>query len=268
MRANKGKFVVLGLYIVLVFLSPLYLLTPFAQDQLRQLTNSIVSNEADQFFREHISALRDNDIDRAYSMLSPEAQAVTATTSLQELTTYFASTTDSIEFVGGKFNSVTTSDGKVTEYEVHYQIPNNDPVDKFVVVYINAEDVGGGLKVHTVQANKIAQSVQEQGDFSLESQWFPLLLSLLIPLFIVYTAYRYLTKATNPKWILFLIILLLSLSITITGEKIGANFGLVGFMNKSGMWGPWIFSLPIPLGAIYYYFVFKKKEGFVPEEKV
>jgi hypothetical protein len=259
-KNNKGKFIVLVLFVLLVFLTPLSYNIPFVKNMLTGFTQSLVPKDTDQFFRQCIALLKDNNIDQAYSLMSPQMRQTVSTSALQTVATYFINTTNQAEIVGAKINSISTPSNSEKDYDITYEIQNNDNTNKYLLVEIIASDTGNGLQILGIHAIKEMQSIKEQGKFNFSTQGIYLILSLLIPLFIVYTALRYIRKAQKPKWILFLVILLVSLFISVTNNSVAFHIGAYGFMSKSGLWGPWIFMIPIPLGAIYYYFVRRRLE--------
>jgi hypothetical protein len=87
-----------------------------------------------------------------------------------------------------------------------------------------------------------------------------LVLAVLIPSFIAYTAFRYITKARKPSWIIFLLILFATVYLSISGDQIRFIFGIHSFLGEPDPWGSWAFLIPIPLGIIYYSFARKRHE--------
>lgn len=263
---NKGKFVVLALYVLVVFIAPLYYLTPKSQDSLVYFVKALVTSEDDAFFKQYIGLLQTGDNEKAYSLLSPEAKQVATPEQMQTVSAYFASTTNKMEVVAGGMNSRTTADGTTRNFDVYYEIENNDPVKKYVVAEITAQDIGNGLAVlgvHTIGAEK---SIKEQPRFDFASQGIYLILSLLLPAIVVFTAYRYLTTAVKPTWPIFLVILFVTLYLSYGGGNFKVNFGFNGFMVPTGPWAPFAFLTPLPLGAIYYW-IRRKKYETVSENK-
>lgn len=258
-KNNKGKTIILLIYIISIFCFPLGLLSPSSTTNLVKVVKSFGSPEADTLFRHYIYLLKEKKIQEAYSMVSPEVQKEYSLSSVDELAAYFASTTNQI-YIAGIYINVSKGDLQRTDYDITYEIQNNDPKYKYILTQIIARDEGSGIKILTIFVSPQENSVKESGKFDLSRQWWLLLLSIIIPLFVAYTAFRYLIKTKQPKWWLFLIILLLSLYVSFGNGGFSINVGTYGFMHKAGLWGPWVFMTPIPLGAIYYYFVRKKLE--------
>jgi hypothetical protein len=232
-KKNIGKTIVLALYVFIVFISPLYYLTPWGQESFSQLTTQVVKalvpDEDKGFFANYISSLQ------------------------QDSTSEVSKTQGEAELVGGA-SSFNTSDGKTMKhFDLLYELSHNDPVNKYLILRIAAEDTGNGIQVLGTQTSPQPTAVKDRPFFSLDMMgWLFLVLALLIPLFIVFTAYRYITKESHPKWIFFIVILILSANLTIEGQKWGVNFGFTGFMTPA-LGGTWFFALPVPLGALYYW---------------
>jgi hypothetical protein len=221
----------------------------------------VVAPDADSFFRNYIDLLRKGDAEKAYSYVAPDQQGDLSVSKLKEFTPYFASSTDQMSVIGWAFNKSITSEGSTTVYDAFYELKTTDSVSPYQVVEIVAHDVGSGIQIQGVHLDGFKKSAAERSQFNFSTQGVGLILSILIPLFIIYTAYRYLTKARNPGWIIFLVIVFVTLYVTMIGSNFNFNFGFNSFASKVGPFSPWEFVTPIPLGAIYYYFVRKKYES-------
>ncbi len=254
-KKNKGKFIVLVMYFLVVLIGPLYFLTPLAQNQLVDIVHLAIPKDTDKFFMNYINLLHDDKIDEAYPLLSKETQKSISKDSIQQtLSKYFAHSTDQMEIVGGNFKDSYYKQQHIVNYDVTYEVKANDSVYPYIAVEIVAQDSGSGIKILGFRIIDEKESIKTQSQFNFSSQGIYLILSILIPLFIIYTAYRYIVKSKNPKWIPFLLILFTTLYIYISDENFKFTFGFSGFMSKSGPWGPWVFATPIPVGAIGYYF--------------
>jgi hypothetical protein len=261
-KNNKGKSVVLVLYVLAVFVGPLFLFTPSANNFLASVNQQLAPPTADAFFKQYLGLLQQDNLSGANALLSQQGGGpVTTSTAEQSIAAMLASTTKQMEIVGGH-STFTTSEGTTTaSYDVYYQIKNNDPVYKYVVAEIVAQQTGSGFQILSLNVIPETQSVQELGKFNFATQGIYLILSLLIPAFVAYTAFRYITKGQKPGWVLFLVILLVTAYISVSNGTWGVSFGFNQFATKGRLFGPWIFFTPIPFGAIYYYFVRKRYES-------
>lgn len=264
LTAHKGKFVVLILYIIVVFLAPIYSAVSYNPEKTIGIFAKFVAEKDEQFFRSYIELLKDQKVDDAYALLSPEAQQASSRTEMATVAKEFTNMTDEMSIVGVNINHID-DDSPRTIYQMLYEVVNNDPEKKYVGVNISARDHGQGLRIDGVQTFHGATSLKEGAKFSFPKPYWMLLIALLIPLFVAYTAYRYITKAANPKWWLFLVILLVSVLVTLRADGgFGVHFGFNGFMGPAGIWGPWVYFTSLPLGAIFYYFKRKKVETHAP----
>jgi hypothetical protein len=256
-KQNFGKFIVLSIYIILVLLLPLPDLAVYFIEKETEFGKSVITKDVDQFFKQYITSLKDKTTDQTYSLLSPEARQHTSTSSLLTFATAFANITDQIERIEGNMVEKKVPQGYTQiNYDLTYEIQNNDPVKRFIQINIEATKTSDHLQIVGIHTWTTNSSV----NFRFHTHDFFLILSILLPLFIIYTAFRYLYKAERPTWRLFLVILLLTGFINFSnGSSVNLNVGLHSFVTKTSG-GPWVFYLPIPIGAIYYYFVRRKVE--------
>ena len=261
MKKNKGKLVVLGIYVFFVFIFPLVSLVTYSPSKIVGLAQSLVPKSADEFFRSYILLLKPEDTTQAYSLLTDDVRQAVATSSFKEVSKYFASTTDQVMVVGANVNKIF-GDGVRTNYDITYEIQNDDQVNKYILLNLVAYETEGGIKILGIHTQPETESITSQNGFNTGPFGVYLILSILFPLFITYTAFRYIQKATNPRWWLFLLILFASLYIYLQNDGgFTFNLGFHSLMGKDGIWGPWTFDLPIPIAAIAYYFMRKKLEG-------
>jgi hypothetical protein len=266
--AHKGKFALLIIYVIVVFLAPFY--TAFKYDPLKMVNaiSKFVPAKDDQYFRDYFSMLKDQKVDQAYALLSPETQQSVTKADFAKVAKQFSTITTDMKVVGAKIN-YDQGASPYTTYGMTYEIANNDPVKKYMLVDVAARDLGQGTRIDNLQTYFETQSLTEGGKFAFPKPDWTLIVALLAPLFVVYTAYRYLTKAPNPRWWWLIGILFLSVYVSIRpGSVYGANLGFNGFMGLADLWGPWVYSPFLPLGAILYYFFRKKLESGTAAEPV
>jgi hypothetical protein len=275
-KTHKGKFIVVLLYALFVFIVPLYSLTPYGQKSQQNAVQALVTKNEDNFFRQYISFLQQKNVNAVYSLLTPETAATTTIASLEKLSAYFASTTGQTQVVDWNWRvwtgiSWSGKKGSGKTYMVAYEIRNSDSAYPYLLVPIVAQDDGGGLKIASVYARKEKVSITQPDKFVMVDG-VAMFFALLLPLFILYSAMRYLVKAQKPRWPMLLVILLVSLYVRISitdasapDPLITVNFsvGVYEFLQKL-----WTFAIPLPLGAIYYYFVREKYESIPPEKEM
>ncbi len=268
-KGNKWKFIVILAYALFVFIAPLWSLTPYAQKLSQASMQTFVTKDEDNFFKQYITLLQQQNVSQAYILLDPTVAASTTTSSLEVLSIHFASTTSQMRVVGWywKTFSGATWGGQPehwTTYDATYEITNNDPNYPYLLVELTAQNSGDGLKMIGVHAQPEEVLFGTTPGFTTADGVF-LLFALLMPLFILCTAFRYLMKARNPRWLMFLIILFLSIYFNISSPNPSAIDPLITFNVTIGVFESlqsfWAFAIPLPLGAIYYWFAREKYES-------
>jgi hypothetical protein len=255
-RNNKGKSILIILYVLFVCIYPLRFLDAKIPSNIIDPQNLLVTNHVDESLRQDISLLKEQNISAISSKYSPLGPYPLSASDGKTLLTIFANSTDQINLISA--NVVTEKNATI--YQVNYQISNNDPKYKYIIAEFQAEDAGSVIQLLDITAAEETLSVQERFGFDFSKQWVPLALSLGVTLFIVYTALRYIQKAEKAKWIPLLLILFLTAYFYISASKIGTTLGVSEFMEKTGEFGPWIFMIPFPLGSLGYYFMLWKSK--------
>ncbi len=261
-RNDVGKWVVVALYVFFVFISPLWFLTPIGQEGVSTLENLVLSQVDKPFLRDYVSLLKEERLEEAEVLLTPEARERLDRSQLSLVVDSLASTTGEVEIVGGNFRSNSTNGGEWTSnYYALYELKNDGAANEYMLVSIWAEEKGGIFKVVGVDVSPQQKSAKEVGGIDFASpQVLYLLGALLVPIFVLFTAVKYIRSSPKFSWLMFIAILFLSAYPTITPTSWNLSFGAYGFMSPAG-WGTWLFALPVPLGAAYYYLsrFFKRK---------
>jgi hypothetical protein len=257
-KEHKGKYALVAIYVLFVLLSPVFIFTGSFQDNAKSLVGWIVKEEDDAFFRSYIDQIQSGEIEKSYSQLHPEIQNAFPIEELEKVALFLASSTDTMEVVGANVNSYTDSDGSRTNYEMTYEIANNDSQYKFVLAQINALKENDETLITGFHVVPREGSIKDERKVDFGAQWPFILVAIAIPLLIAFSALHYLSKANNPRWLILIMILFLTLYLTISSEKYGVNFGFNSFASAEGLWGPIVFNTPIPLGALIYWIRRKK----------
>ena len=265
-KNNKGKFIVLLVYILFVFVSPLYTFTPYGQKQLRDMSDIAVRGDTDREFRQIITLLQKEDTQSVYNNFMQSVRSELATSSLERLASMFASTSNDVILTGSTLNKISESSHSTTTISAYYELTSTDPTIKYLLVNIIALDKGSGLEIWRIQAIPEPEPITEKYKFNLSSQGIYLFFSFLIPALVVYTAYRYITRGQKPRWITFLVILFGTLFFYFSGGVANFTFGARAFAILASKWGPWVFATPLPIGSIYYLIRRKKYENPPLEE--
>jgi hypothetical protein len=258
--SHKGKFAVLVIFLLVVFVPPLFELIPAVRSKIIQVSASYVAKDDDAFFRKYISLLKGQDLEDAYAMMTEQAQAAIPSSVVQGIMPVFADTTDKMEIVGVSLKStksLTNPDtGSKTDYIVDYEVEGTVP-HKYMLVKITAEKRGEQLGITGFHAGWRNSSIREMGGgLDLQSEWFNLLLAIAIPLLVAYSALDYLAIGANPGWLSFLAIILLNVYFSMAEHTTTFSFGFFNFASLAQS-GSWAFLIPLPIGAIYYWIILR-----------
>lgn len=266
LRIHWGKAIVLGIYVVLIYLMPLIFgLLPIAHYMAPKNGESFVPQDTDTFFRQYITLMRVGDVQKAYSLLTSDAQAVISTSTLTTLSQSLSNTIGQPTFIGYSINYNEGPGGLGTVRNGVYELQNNDKQYHFynyVLVEATTIDTSSGPRAYGFQLRFNPNSANSLPWFDF-SQGPALFLALVIPLFIIYTALRYLRLATKPNWWIFLTIVFGSvvLTHTFTGYQILVRFGSFSMQGTGLDAATIIYLIPIPIGALAYYAYRKRVEG-------
>lgn len=275
-KNNKGKFAVLILFIAVVFGSPLFSLTPFGKASIEGLTENVYAEVDKELFRTFLSELRAGDVESAYARLAPDTREEATLEDLAEVASTLSYTAGNPRVVGGNYkyqevasaslNGTESAPSRTSTYEVVYSDENVGTTTPYALINLYAQDTGEGLVIQGVHVTPQDRSVEEIISFNWSTHGVYLLLSLLIPALIAFTAFKYIRTSRKPHWGMFLVILLLSVYFTHTGDTWKINVGLNGSFIPGHALMPWIFAIPLPLGVIIYYVRKHLKKRKAPEQ--
>lgn len=257
-KDHKWKYVLVAVYTFFVLISPAFIFTGAFQDKVESLVGWIVKEDDDVFFRGYIGQLQNGEIEKSYGQLHPEIQNAFPIEELEKVAGFLASTTDTMEVVGANVNSFTGSNGTRTNYEMTYEISNNDIVYKYVLAQVSALKENGQTQITGFHVVPETQSIKEQRKVDFASQWPIILIAIAIPLLIIFTSLHYLSKAQDPRWLILIMVLFLNLHLVISDGSYGIKLGSYSFVSAQDLWGPWIFNTAIPLGLLIYWVRRKK----------
>ena len=259
---KKVLYSLVALYLVVVIGWSLANKVSFLfSDNQASIPASLVPSDADRLSQQFISLLIKGDIDKAVSSYLPTQMRTDQVRGLLNriIPLDLASTSISdMKIVGAYTNYMVTPSGTTPNtYDLTYVLLNNNPDRiKYQIIEIETGDVGEVLQVINFKINPIS-SFPLKFDPTFKNIAL-LLLSILIPLFIAYTAFRYIKKSSKPNPLVVLGVLLVVVYLTIAPDHYGMSIGFHSFMQRANAWTPWIFNTPIPLGALLYY-IFRKK---------
>lgn len=225
----KKAFIVL--YVGAVIFVPSIISSDFVSRNLERFTKSQVTPQVDSFFRESFSLLKNSDFNGLASK-TPYVSGVD-TPATKDTASYLQKSSGDGKIVGYTVSTTVTQGTTEKKYILYYEFDYPDTYYKYLLVRVEAHDLGKGLELLDWNAEPKVLSSKEQ-PFDPVSYG----VSLLVALISAVVAWRYVTRAIKPRWPLLLIILLLSFS----------------FHNE-------IFTATFPLGALYYFLNKKRYES-------
>ena len=217
-----------------------------------------IPNEESSFAEDYLSKLRERDFTYVKSILSPELDAQVTDELLEQMADYFRGGEPlSVNVIGSQVNIFNGQwQGNFTfeyQFESGWNIAN-------AALYKTDDDYQVvGLNVYQTE-----MSQKELNAFSLSSksgvQYFVLCLSVLVPLFILFTLIVCIrTPIQSKKWLWIIFVLLGVGAIQVNWTNGGYAFQLMSFQlfgasaTAAGPAAPWILSASIPLGAIVFW---------------
>jgi hypothetical protein len=145
---------------------------------------------------------------------------------------------------------------RVSGYVLTHEFLNNDEKEKYVNVQTILYKTDEGLKLAEINFNSSAESaIKASTLFDFKTHGLNWMLLIISSLFVSWTAFYYIRNSPKPSWWLFLLILVIALTIKVApAGNVSINIG-PSISNKIDST---LFSLLIPVGALYYWIARKK----------
>jgi hypothetical protein len=169
----------------------------------------------------------------------------------------------SMKLVGA--NTLRTPSIYKTNYTFEYQYP-----DRWLLINVATLKKGGVLTIVGFNVRKLPDSLENINRFTLAGkqplQYAVLVAAVLIPLFCIYVLVLC-AQTPIPKrkwlWIIFILLGFFTFSINWTTGQWGLSpisFQLLGVACTQPLYGAWIVSISLPVGAIVF---LTKRKGFL-----
>jgi hypothetical protein len=149
---------------------------------------------------------------------------------------------------------------KVVDITFEYSYPDN----KWVVANVALKEQGDRAIIVGMHAYQLSDSLEHANRFTFQGKniWHYIffILAIIIPVFVLYTLIKcILEKGMQRKWLWIIFILLGFVEFVINWTTGSMTFkpiavGLFGAGAMSQLYGPWIVSIYIPIGAILFWF--------------
>jgi hypothetical protein len=243
----------------------IFLTSFFSCDSEEFIANNLPA-EYDIFARDYINIIKSKDFDSAYTLLTDTLKKTSSPEEFQPISEYligFDSTLTPIRFNISTTTLLYSSDNK--EFKETYIDIDYKADLKVGWVYINIliEDSSNTYKVSNFYVNHISQSIEELNSLSTTNanifNYLSLLLSILFPLFIIYTLVYLFKSDFEKKWLWFIFIFLGLGKFGFYWGTYEFSYDFFSFMilgagvSKPNLLSPYIFTLSFPLGAIIFH---------------
>lgn len=231
-----------------------------------------VPDREDEFAREFIDTLREGNYLEAERRLSPDLSGSEALGKLKII----AGLIDQTDLVATEIissNLMKSDRGKRNALSYQLLFP-----ETFMIVNVAVDRINDRLLISGINIEPIPRPIQEINAFTISDKPFAnfiiLACSVFIPFLIIFTLFICVRSEATHKWLWMIFILFgfCRLQLNWTTNEIEFNlfsihlFGAAFF--RPGLYGPWHFSLSIPLGAkvflVKYYWA---KKRFVSAQK-
>ena len=234
----------------------LSMLTSCSKDDM---TDELVPKAEARFAEEYLNNLRVKDFAYVKSQMSKEVLAQANDEILLELSNYFRKgellSTEIID------HQVKVQNGKWQgNFSFEYQFSDGWNIANVALIKVNEKYEVAGLNVYqTILSQKELRTFTFKNKSIL--QYLVLLLSIIIPVFIIITAY-YCARTPMPKrkwlWLLFVLLGISTVQINWATGDIGYQLlsaHLLGIsFASSSPYAPYVISASFPLGAIIFWF--------------
>jgi hypothetical protein len=241
--------------VIFICLTFVFLLGCSQQAMMDKLT----PKEEVEFSKDFLSLFQSRDFERIVKPLNPQLKTEQLPSQLEQIAQFFpASPPTNIELVGSQ--TFKTGDKWQANITFQYEFPSS-----WLIANINLERIGDGdLIVNGVNVNPIQDSLANMNKFTLKGKsplhFVFLVLAIFIPVFMVATFIFCLrTPIRKRKWLwaIFILVGFVQFSLNWTNGAYSIkpfSFQLLGagFMS-AGKYAPWIMSISLPLGAIFFW---------------
>lgn len=245
----KGK-----LSIVLVLAALLTGCTP--NDFIRRSMDRMAPTEDVELAHKSFSAIRSGDFATMIELLDPQFITEETESDLMEMAALFdQGELLSTELVGCNVHS--SRDGRRSHLSYQYEF-----TDGWVLASIMIDTEGDERSVFGINVHPLPAALGEINAFTLENRgarhYIMLALAVAIPIFIFWTVYLCARSKIEKKalWIFFILLGIMRIQLNWTTGQMG--FQPIGFqipgagISKMGLYAPWILTVSVPLGAIWF----------------
>lgn len=220
-------------------------------------SESLVPQDEVEFAKNYLAQLQHRNFDEVEKYLNPQLKTPDVRRNLEKLAGYFPSEEPlAIELISSSTLTNDDSWGAILTFQYQFS-------DAWLVAHVVMEKRDGKIIVHTVHVEQKRDSLEKINAFNLSGKsvthYFFLALTIIIPLFILYTVVLCArTPIEKAKWLWVVCILFGVAGITLnwtTGEMDGQilSIHLMGAgAIISNKYAPWFITVSFPLGAVLF----------------
>jgi hypothetical protein len=244
-----------NIYLAIISIALTLFLSSCSQEELSE---RFIPKDESEFAKDYLSKLRERNFTYVKSILSPELEAQVTDELLEKMADYFREGEPlSVKIIGSQVNvSNRQWQGNFTfeyQFESGWNIANTA-----------LKKTDSGYQVIGVNVYQTTASQKELNAFNLSSktwlQYLVLCLSVLVPLFILFTLIAcILTPIHRKKWLWIIFVFFGFGAIKVNWTNGAYAFQLISIhlfgasATTAGPAAPWILSASIPLGAIVFW---------------
>ena len=248
--------------LLILLIYPFFFIGCDYKERLKNQLKKIVPEETNKFARTYIDILRKGDIEKAEELLDPQVVNSRTQSDLQQCFDYLNKGEPiAIELVGVNIRKISGINTYYLSYQLQFQ--NTLLLANFTVV-----EMSGNNQIFSYRVSTLSKSLEEINAFTFSGKSFRHYIVLLVaagtPIFIIYTIVLCVRTKMKRKWlwIIFMLFGVGNYSLYWTsGNMVFQPFTIMLFsagFSKSGFYGPWIFTISVPIGALVFILMRRK----------
>ena len=248
--------------LLILLIYPFFFIGCDYKERLKNQLKKIVPEETNKFARTYIDILRKGDIEKAEELLDPQVMNFRTQSDLQQCIDYLNKGEPiAIELVGVNIRRINGIKRYYLSYQLQFQ--NTLLLANFTVV-----EMSGSNQIFSYHVSTLSKSLEEINAFTFSGKSFRHYIVLLVaagtPIFIIYTIVLCVRTKMKRKWlwIIFMLFGVGNYSLYWTsGNMVFQPFTIMLFsagFSKSGFYGPWIFTISVPIGALVFILMRRK----------
>ncbi|GEM_PF-861950 len=255
---------------IVVFSICIVMLISFFGCSPQKFIKNMAPKESDQFAREYINLVRNENYDKAIKLFDPQFVNDGSISTFKIIHTYLDNgkllSTELIDYRGTSFKAIS---GNLKSYKMQTFVYQLHFEKAWVIVNITLKYQDNKLMIYNFSVNEIPKPISELNAFTLSNKtlvhYVILLLAILIPIFIVFSIILCARTKMKKKWlwIIFISLGIGQLSVNWATGQLGFQMLQLQLLGagciRSGLYGPWILTVGMPVGAIIF---FVKRKSF------